>query len=75
MVKTSAGRFTVHADTSYTGRYYYDVFGSYNYVGAQGTSVNAAKGPLRNGQPAYWLVNGRISFTTDHFSIAGFVKT
>ena len=75
VVKTSAGRFTVHADTSYTGQYYYDVFGSYNYVGAQGTSVNAAKGPLRNGQPAYWLVNGRISFTTDHFSIAGFVKT
>jgi iron complex outermembrane receptor protein len=26
------------------------------------------------GEGDYWLVNGRISFTTDNFSIAGYVK-
>jgi iron complex outermembrane receptor protein len=69
-----AGKITVHADTSYTGRYYYDVFGPYDYVGSQGSSVNSARGPLRLGEGDYWLVNGRISYTTDHFTIAGYVK-
>ena len=73
-VKTDAGTLTLHADTSYTGRYYYDVFGSYDYVGPQGSSVNSARGPLGEGQAPYWLINGRISYTTQHFSIAGYVK-
>lgn len=71
---TRSGKFTIHADTSYTGRYYYDVFGPYDYVGSQGSSVNSGKGPLQLGGGDYWLVNGRISYTTDAFSIAGFVK-
>ncbi len=74
VVKTNSGTFTIHADTSYTGRYFYDVFGSYDFVGPQGSSVNSALGPLGEGQNPYWLINGRISYTTDHFSIAGFVK-
>ncbi len=69
-----AGKFTIHADTSYTGRYYYDVFGPYDYVGPNGSSVNSGRGPLQLGGGDYWLVNGRISYTTDSFSIAGFVK-
>lgn len=74
IAKTNSGTFAIHADTSYTGRYYYDVFGSYDYVGPQGSSVNSARGPLGEGQNPYWLINGRISYTTDSFTIAGFVK-
>lgn len=74
VVKSDSGTFTIHADTSYQGRYFYDVFGSYDFVGPQGSSVNAAKGPLGGGQPGYWLVNGRVSYSTEHFSIAGYVK-
>ena len=70
----SGGKLTFHADTSYTGRYFYDVFGSYNYVGPQGSSVNSGKGPLHLGGGDYWLINGRISFATKHFSIAAYVK-
>lgn len=71
---TEDGTLTLHADTSYTGRYFYDVFGSYDFVGPQGSSVNAGRGPLGEGQPPYWLINGRISYRTDNFTIAGFVK-
>ncbi|OYY71015.1 MAG: hypothetical protein B7Y44_01480 [Sphingomonadales bacterium 28-55-16] len=74
VAKTESGTFTVHADTSYTGRYYYDVFGSYDYVGPQGSSVLSGRGPLGEGQNPYWLINGRISYTTESFTIAGFVK-
>lgn len=68
------GKVTLHGDTSYTGRYYYDVFGSYNYTGSQGSSVNSGKGPLHLGGGDYWLLNGRLSYATDHFSVAVFGK-
>ena len=74
VIETGSGKFTIHADTSYTGRYYYDVFGPYDYVGPQGTSVPSGRGPLQLGGGDYWLINGRISYSTEHFSIAGFVK-
>lgn len=74
VAQTASGKFTIHGDTSYTGRYYYDVFGPYDYVGTQGSSVGSGKGPLQLGGGDYWLINGRISYTTDNFSIAVFGK-
>ncbi len=74
VLKTATGTVTLHADTSYTGHYYYDVFGGYNYVGANGSSVNQGKGPIRQGGGDYWLINGRISYKTDHYSLAAYVK-
>lgn len=74
VVTVGNGKLTLHGDTSYTGRYYYDVFGSYNYTGPQGSSVNSGKGPLHVGGGDYWLLNGRISYATDHYSIAAYVK-
>ena len=74
VVELDSGKFTIHADTSYVGRYYYDVFGPYDYVAPQGTSVPSGRGPIQLGGGRYWLINGRISYTTDSFSIAGFVK-
>ena len=74
VVETQSGKVTIHADTSYTGRFYYDVFGPYDFVGPQGSSVPSGKGPLQLGGGNYWLINGRISYSTDHFSVAGYVK-
>lgn len=68
------GVVTLHADTSYTGHYSYDVFGNYNYVGAAGSDVNQGKGPIRQGGGDYWLINGRISYSTAHFTLAAYVK-
>lgn len=74
VAQIGSGKLTLHGDTSYTGRYYYDVFGSYDYVGPQGSSVNSGRGPLQLGGGDYWLANGRISFTSDTFSIAVYGK-
>ena len=74
VARVQSGTVTLHADTSYTGRYYYDVFGKYDFVGPQGSSTNAGTGPLGKGGGKYWLINGRISYIAEHFSIAGFVK-
>ncbi len=79
VVELNSGKFTIHADTSYVGRYYYDVFGPYDYVGIPNgpipnSSVNSGRGPFQLGGGRYWLVNGRVSYTTEHFSISGYVK-
>ena len=78
-VDVGDGSLTLHADTSYTGRYYYDFFGDYsfkglNYSGQPFTDRDAARGPLHVGGGDYWLVNGRISYATRSFSVAGYVK-
>ncbi len=75
----SDGSLTLHADTSYTGRYYYDFFGNYsfvgtNYTGQQFTDRDAARGPLHVGGGDYWLVNSRLSFATKSYSVALWVK-
>lgn len=68
------GTVTLHADTSYTGHYSYDVFGHYNYTGAAGSDINQGKGPIRLGGGDYWLINSRISYTTDHLTLSAYVK-
>lgn len=74
VAEVGSGKLTLHGDASYTGRYYYDVFGAYDYVGPQGSSVNSGKGPLHLGGGDYWLLNGRLSYNTEHFSIAVYGK-
>ncbi len=74
IAKLGNGTVMLHADTSYTGRYYYDVFGAYNYVGTNGSDVNQGKGPISQGGGDYWLVNARATYKTDHFSISAYVK-
>lgn len=48
-LQTANGVFTVHGDTSYTGRYYYDTFGSYTYTSATGGPL--VPNPVAGGPP------------------------
>jgi len=76
-LETTQGTLTVHADTSYTGKYYYDTFGSYSYTsptgGIGGGAVNdrkIAEGPLHDGGGDYWLLNSRISYLMGRYTFA-----
>jgi len=76
-LETTSGTLQVHADTSYTGKYYYDTFGSYSYTsptgGITGGAVNdrtIGEGPLHNGGGDYWLLNSRISYLMGRYTLA-----
>ena len=68
------GKVTLYGDGSYASRYYYDFFGAYDYTSGTNSSVNLAKGPHRFGQPGYVLLNSRITYATDGFSLSAYVK-
>ncbi|MES3154657.1 TonB-dependent receptor [Sphingomonas faeni] len=69
-----AGALNLHVDSSYTGRFKYDTFGSYDYVGTSGSSVNSGRGPLKFGEGNYWVLNGRIAYSTSRYTLAAYVK-
>ena len=80
-LETAKGLFTVHGDTSYTGRYYYDTFGDYSYTSATGganggpvVARNIAKGPLHLGEGDYWLFNARVSYDQGPWTVAAWGK-
>ncbi|MFW2828718.1 TonB-dependent receptor [Sphingomonas sp. ID0503] len=64
------GKFTLHADASYTGRFYYDSFKDYSRPPL--TSVTTGK--FANGEGNYWVVNARATATIGQVSISGWVK-
>lgn len=74
--KIGDGTVTLHGDASYTGRFYYDSFGAYDYVSGDGTvnSRDLAKGVFHRGEGDYWIVNARLSYATERYTIAAWVK-
>lgn len=56
-------KLILSAEAQYQSRQWFDFFND-----------RQAVGPIRNGQKAYTLVNGRISYAAEHYTIAGFVK-
>lgn len=60
------GRLILHADASYSGRFYYDSFKNYG----RGPLPRVSTGKFGDGEGDYWVVNGRVSYTTDRFTLA-----
>ena len=61
------GTLKLHGDASYTGRFYFDTFEKYDFPGG-------ARGPLTRGGGDYVLLNGRITYATDTYSLAVYGK-
>lgn len=64
------GKVTLHGDASYTGRFYYDSFKNYS----RGPLPVVASGKFGQGEGNYWVLNSRLTYATDRWSIAGWVK-
>ena len=61
-----AGKLEIHGDTSYTGRFYYDSFKDYS----RGVLRNLGTGPYTAGEGDYWVLNGRVSYVTDRYTLS-----
>jgi iron complex outermembrane recepter protein len=64
------GKITLHGDTSFTGRFYYDSFKDYS----RGALPAVASGKFGNGEGNYWVVNSRLTYSTERYSLAAWVK-
>jgi iron complex outermembrane recepter protein len=64
--ETGSGKINVHGDAAYTGQFYYDSFKDYS----RGALPRVASGKFGEGEGKYWVMNGRISYDTDHYSVA-----
>jgi iron complex outermembrane receptor protein len=64
--ETGSGKVNVHGDAAYTGQFYYDSFKDYS----RGPLPAVASGKFGEGEGKYWVLNGRISYDTDRFSVA-----
>lgn len=77
-VDVGPGRFTLHGDTSYTGRYYFDPFKNYGQSPcdqpAPGFNILQAGPAVTCGNPGYWLVNSRLTYRTPRFAVSAWVK-
>jgi iron complex outermembrane recepter protein len=70
-VKSGSGKLTFHGDAAYTGQFYFDSFK--DYTGTAGLR-RLATGKFADGEGKYWVLNSRLTYSTDHFSIAAYVK-
>jgi iron complex outermembrane recepter protein len=68
--ETGNGKVNVHGDAAYTGQFYYDSFKDYS----RGPLPRVASGQFGEGEGKYWILNSRISYDTDRFSIAAWGK-
>lgn len=57
------GDLSLYGEAVYTGKYFYDPFGN-----------RQATGPMRLGGGDYWLLNGRMSYTAERYTISAWVK-
>src|SRR6266404_830067 len=62
----AANKLTVHADTAYTGHFYYDSFGNYSVP----PLTHLTTGDFTKGSGNYWLLNGRLTYSVDQYSVA-----
>jgi iron complex outermembrane receptor protein len=69
-------KITLHGDANYTGRFYYDSLGAYNYTnpitGVSDRTIGA--GVFHNGGGDDWVLNSRLSFSTKRYAISVWVK-
>lgn len=68
--ETGDGKINLHGDAAYTGQFYYDSFKDYS----RGPLPAVASGKFAEGEGKYWILNSRLSYDTDRFSIAAWVK-
>lgn len=70
----SGADVTVNVEAKYMGEYFFDPFGDYvgNYPGGAADSGSGylASKELAEGNPDYWLFDGRISYDTENFSVS-----
>lgn len=69
-IKADDLKLTLHADASFTGRFYYDSFKDYSRPPLNRVST----GKFSQGEGDYWIVNGRVTLTKGRYSLAGYVK-
>lgn len=73
-IKTDNGKFTVHGDTSYMGKYYFDPFKNYGQSPcgspAPGFNILQAGPSIACGNPGYWLFNGRLTYDTPKWALS-----
>ena len=72
------GKLTLHGDTSYMGKYYFDPFKNYGQdpcdKPAPGFNILQAGPNIACGNPAYWLFNARLAYNTPRWSVAAWGK-
>ncbi len=68
---TGSGKLTLHGDASYTGQFYYDSFKDYSSTAGL---RRLATGQFAQGEGKYWVLNSRLTYGTDRFSISAWVK-
>lgn len=64
------GLVTLHGDAAYTGRFYYDSFKDYS----RGPLTAVASGVFGKGEGNYWVLNSRLTYGTDRYSISAWAK-
>lgn len=78
VVKTGRDKVTLHGDTAYMGKYYFDPFKNYGQSPcgkpAPGFNILQAGPAIACGNPGYWLVNGRLTWQRGNFTAAAWVK-
>ena len=77
-IDTDKHKLTLRGDTQYMGKYYFDPFKDYGQSPCDkprtGSLVLQATPEIACGNPAYWLVNARATYTYDErlsFSVWG----
>ncbi|MEH3047775.1 TonB-dependent receptor domain-containing protein [Sphingomonas adhaesiva] len=73
-LEAGKAKLLIHGDTSYMGKYYFDPFKNYGQSPcdkpAAGSNILQAGASIACGNPAYWLVNGRITYDTPNWAVA-----
>jgi iron complex outermembrane recepter protein len=64
------GKVTWHGDAAYTGQFYYDSFKNYS----RGPLTSLSTGKFADGEGKDWTLNSRLSYATERFTIAAWVK-
>jgi iron complex outermembrane receptor protein len=67
---TETGKLSLHADTAYTGHFYFDSFGDYS----RGALPQVSSGVFSQGSGNYWILNSRLTYSMDHYSISAWGK-
>lgn len=74
IVKDGRNRLTLRGDAAYMGKYYFDPFKNYGQSPCNrppaGSNITLAGPDISCGNPAYWLVNGRLTYERDNFSVS-----
>ena len=74
IVDDSRNKLTLRGDASYMGKYYFDPFKNYGQSPCDkppaGSNITLAGPDISCGNPAYWLVNGRLTYERDNYSIS-----